>query len=94
MSPATCLRIWASFFFGKRLSGAIDLDKGANLEHFLGSSLGDHLGFALGVGDNHAQAAAREIEGHLVDLGVAVAQALAQHGIGRDGRRASRRRGR
>ena len=33
--------------FAERLGGAIDLDKGANLEHFLGSSLGNHLGFAL-----------------------------------------------
>ena len=72
--------------FGERPGDAIDLDKGADLEHFLGSSLGNHLGFALGVGDNYAQATAREIEGHLVDLGIAVAQALAQHGIGHDGR--------
>lgn len=71
---------------GERLGDAIDLDKGADLEHFLGSSLGNHLGFALGVGDNYAQATAREIEGNLVDLGIAVAQALAQHGIGCDGR--------
>ena len=40
----------------------------------------------MGVGDNYAQATAREIEGNLVDLGVAVAQALAHHGIGCDGR--------
>lgn len=72
--------------FGKRLGSAIDLDKGADLEHFLGSSFGNHLGFTLGVGDNDAQTTAREIEGHLVDLGIAVAQALAQHGIGHDGR--------
>ena len=73
-------------FVGKRLGDTVDLNKGADLEHFLGSSLGNHLGFALGVGYNYAQATAREIEGHLVDLGIAVAQALAQHGIGRDGR--------
>lgn len=72
--------------FGERLGDAIDFDKGADLEHLFGSALGDHLGFALGVGYNYAQATAREIEGHLVDLGVAVAQALAQHGIWYDGR--------
>ena len=71
---------------GERLGDAIDFDKGADFEHLFGSALGDHLGFALGVGYNYAQATAREIEGHLVDLGVAVAQALAQHGIGRDDR--------
>ena len=86
IEPGDLLANLGELIFGKRLGGAIDLDKGADLEHFLGSSLGDHLGFALGVGDNYAQATAREIEGYLVDLGIAVAQALAQHGIGHDGR--------
>ena len=86
VEPGDLLANLGELIFGKRLGGAIDLDKGADLEHFLGSSLGDHLGFALGVGDNDAQATAREIEGHLVDLGIAVAQALAQHRIGHDGR--------
>ena len=40
----------------------------------------------MGVGDNYAQATAREIEGNLVDLGIAVAQTLVQHRIGHDGR--------
>ena len=86
VEPGDLLANLGELIFGKRLGGAIDLDKGADLEHFLGSPLGDHLGFALGVGDNYAQATAREIEGHLVDLGIAVAQALAQHGIGCDSR--------
>ena len=86
VEPGYLLANLGELIFGKRLGGTIDLDKGADLEHFLGSSLGDHLGFALGVGDNYAQTTAREIEGHLVDLGIAVAQALAQHGIGCDSR--------
>ena len=44
--------------FAERLGDTVNLDKGANLEHFLGSSLGNHLGFALGVGDDYAQATA------------------------------------
>ena len=86
IEPSDLLANLGELIFGERPGDAIDLDKGADLEHFLGSSLGDHLGFALGIGDNYAQATAREIEGNLVDLGIAVAQALAQHGIGHDGR--------
>lgn len=86
VEPGDLLANLGELVFGERLGGAIDLDKGADLEHFLGSSLGNHLGFATGVGDNDAQATAREIEGHLVDLGIAVAQALAQHGAGCCGR--------
>ena len=86
VEPGDLLANLGELIFGERPGDAIDLDKGADLEHFLGSPLGDHLGFALGIGDDHAQATAREIEGHLVDLGIAVAQALPQHGIGRDSR--------
>ena len=82
IEPGDLLANLGELIFGERLGGTIDFDKGADLEHFLGSSFGNHLGFTLGVGDNYAQATAREIEGHLVHLGIAVAQALAQHGIG------------
>lgn len=86
VEPGDLLANLGELIFGERLGDTIDFDKGADFEHFFGSALGDHLGFALGIGDNYAQATAREIEGHLVDLGIAVAQALAQYGIGHDGR--------
>ena len=85
VEPGDLLTNLGELIFGERLGDTVDLDKGADLEHLLGSSLGNHLGFALGVGDNYAQATAREIEGNLVDLGIAVAQTLAQHRIGHDG---------
>ena len=73
VEPGDLLANLGELIFGDRLGDTIDFDKGADLEHFLGSALGDHLGFALGIGYNYAQATAREIEGHLVDLGIAVA---------------------
>ena len=58
---------------GERLGMAVNFYIRADLEHFLGGALSDHLRLALFVGDHHAQAAARKIEGNLVDLGVAPA---------------------
>ena len=54
VEPGDLLANLGELIFSKRLGDTIDLDKGADLEHFLGSPLGNHLGFALGIGDDYA----------------------------------------